>query len=179
MTSNDNAVYIREDVFNARMDAFMATIRLENEKLRNELSAKIDGFQSSMNNKVDNVQSSLNAKIDSVQAHNEKQFSELHSAISETRSEIKVLSTRMNGLEYRMSDLQNSISWSFTLSAVFIAIIGIIISVFIAFAPSIWSFVKRTRRPETSRNDVKSLVAEQVSEALKNYFAARPDTRGN
>ena len=201
MTSNDNAVYIREDVFNARMDAFMATIRLENEKLRNELSAKIDGVQSSMNNKVDNVQSSLNAKIDSVQtslnakindvqtslndkidsvqANNEKQFSELHSAISETRSEIKVLSTRMNGLEYRMSDLQNSISWSFTLSAVFIAIIGIIISVFIAFAPSIWSFVKRTRRPETSRNDVKSLVAEQVSEALKNYFAARPDTHGN
>lgn len=183
MTSNDNAVYIREDVFNARMDAFMATIRLENEKLRNELSAKIDGVQSSMNNKVDNVQSSLNAKIEGVQtslnakidgyqAQNEKQFSEI-------RSEIKVLSTRMDGLEYRMSDLQNSISWSFTLSAVFIAIIGIIISVFIAFAPSIWSFVKRTRRPETSRNDVKSLVAEQVSETLKNYFAARPDTRGN
>ena len=172
MTSNDNAVYIREDVFNARMDAFMATIRLENEKLRNELSAKIDGVQSSMNNKVDNVQSSLNAKIDGYQAQNEKQFSEI-------RSEIKVLSTRMDGLEYRMNDLQNSISWSFTLSAVFIAIIGIIISVFIAFAPSIWSFVKRTRRPETSRNDVKSLVAEQVSEALKNYFAARPDTHGN
>lgn len=150
MTSNDNAVYIREDVFNARMDAFMATIRLENEKLRNELNSKIDGYQ----------------------AQNEKQFSEI-------RSEIKVLSTRMDGLEYRMNDLQNSISWSFTLSAVFIAIIGIIISVFIAFAPSIWSFVKRTRRPETSRNDVKSLVAEQVSEALKNYFAARPDTRGN
>ena len=150
MTSNDNAVYIREDVFNARMDAFMATIRLENEKLRNELNSKIDGYQ----------------------AQNEKQFSEI-------RSEIKVLSTRMDGLEYRMNDLQNSISWSFTLSAVFIAIIGIIISVFIAVAPSIWSFVKRTRRPETSRNDVKSLVAEQVSEALKNYFAARPDTRGN
>lgn len=157
MTSNDNAVFIREDVFNARMDAFMATIRLENEKLRNELNSKIDGYQ----------------------AHNEKQFSELRSAISETRSEIKVLSTRMDGLEYRMSDLQNSISWSFTLSAVFIAIIGIIISVFIAFAPSIWSFVKHARRPETSRNDVKSLVAEQVSEALKNYFAARPDTHGN
>ena len=149
MTSNDNAVYIREDVFNARMDAFMATIRLENEKLRNELNSKIDGYQ----------------------AQNEKQFSEI-------RSEIKVLSTRMDGLEYRMSDLQNSISWSFTLAAAFIAVVGIIISVFIAFAPSIWSFVKRTRRPETSRNDVKSLVAEQVSEALKNYFAARPDTHG-
>lgn len=168
MTSNDNAVFIREDVFNARMDAFMATIRLENEKLRNELNAKIDG-----------VQSSLNAKIEGYQAQNEKQFSELRSEIAGTRSEIKVLSTRMDSIEHRMSDLQNSISWSFTLAAAFVAVVGIIITVFIAFAPSIWSFVKRKRRPELSRNEVKSLVAEQFTEAMKNYFATRTEAQGH
>lgn len=172
MTSNDNAVFIREDIFNARMDAFMATIRLENEKLRNELNAKIDGVQSSLNAKIDSVQNTLNAKIDGYQAQNEKQFSAIH-------SEIKVLSTRMDGIELRMSDLQNSISWSFTLAAAFVAVVGIIITVFIAFAPSIWSFVKRKRRPELSRNDVKSLVAEQVTEALKNYFAGRTEAQGH
>ena len=149
MTSNDNSVFIREDVFNARMDAFMAEIRLENEKLRNELNSKIENYQ----------------------AQNERQFSEL-------RGEIRVLSTRMDGLDNRMADLQNSISWSFTLSAAFIAVIGIIISVFIAFAPSIWSFVRRKRQPDLSREDVKSLVAEQVSEALKHYFTARTDVQG-
>ena len=149
MTSNDNSVFIREDVFNARMDAFMAEIRLENEKLRNELNSKIENYQ----------------------AQNERQFSEL-------RGEIRVLSTRMDGLDNRMADLQNLISWSFTLSAAFIAVIGIIISVFIAFAPSIWSFVRRKRQPDLSREDVKSLVAEQVSEALKHYFTARTDVQG-
>ena len=149
MTSNDNSLFIREDVFNARMDAFMAEIRLENEKLRNELNSKIENYQ----------------------AQNERQFSEL-------RGEIRVLSTRMDGLDNRMADLQNSISWSFTLSAAFIAVIGIIISVFIAFAPSIWSFVRRKRQPDLSREDVKSLVAEQVSEALKHYFTARTDVQG-
>ena len=187
MTSYDNAVFIREDIFNARMDAFMSEFKLENEKLRNELNSKIDTVQSSLNSKIDtvqssltskidNVQSSLNSKIDTVQssltskienyqAQNERHFSEL-------RSEIKVLSTRMDGLDARMADLQNSISWSFTLAAAFIAVIGIIISVFIAFAPSIWSFVKRKRQPELSRSDVKSLVAEQISETLKQYFNA-------
>ena len=189
MTSNDNGVFIREDVFNARMDAFMAEIRLGNEKLRNELSSKIDGVQNSLNSKIDNVQSSLNAKIDNVQsslnskidgvqvslnskiegyqAQNERQFSEI-------RGEIRILSTRMDNLDTRMSDLQNSISWSFTLATVFVAAVGIIISLFIAFAPSIWSFIKRKRQPDLSSDNVKSLVAQQVSEALKNYFADNP-----
>ena len=157
MTSYDNAVFIREDIFNARMDAFMSEFKLENEKLRNEL-----------NSKIDTVQSSLNSKIENYQAQNERHFSEL-------RGEIKVLSTRMDGLDARMADLQNSISWSFTLAAAFIAVIGIIISVFIAFAPSIWSFVKRKRQPELSRSDVKSLVAEQISETLKQYFNTHTD----
>ena len=109
--------------------------------------------------------------FENYQAQNERQFSEL-------RGEIRVLSTRMDGLDNRMADLQNLISWSFTLSAAFIAVIGIIISVFIAFAPSIWSFVRRKRQPDLSREDVKSLVAEQVSEALKHYFTARTDVQG-
>ena len=171
MTSNDNSVFIREDVFNARMDAFMAEIRLENEKLRNELNSKIESVQTSLNSKIEGVQTSLNSKIEGYQAQNERQFSEL-------RGEIRVLSTRMDGLDNRMADLQNLISWSFTLSAAFIAVIGIIISVFIAFAPSIWSFVRRKRQPDLSREDVKSLVAEQVSEALKHYFTARTDVQG-
>lgn len=135
MTSNVNAVFIREDVFNAKMDAFMATIRLENEKL---------------SSKIDSVQNNLNAKIE-------------------------VLSTRMDGLEYRMTDLQNSISWSFTLAAVFVAVVGIVITVSIAFAPSIWNFITRQKRPELSRDEVKSLVAEQVRDALNNYFANKTD----
>ena len=168
MTSNDN-MYIREDVFNARMDAFITEIRLENEKLRNELNSKIDGVQNSLNSKIDSVQVSLNSKIEGYQAQNERQFSEI-------RGEIMVLSTRMDNLDTRMSDLQNSISWSFTLATIFVAVIGIITSLFIAFAPSVWSFIKRKRQPSLSTDDVKSLVAQQVSEALKNYFADNPHT---
>ena len=161
MTSNDN-IYIREDVFNALMDAFMTEIRLENEKLRNELNSKIDGVQNSLNSKIDSVQVSLNSKIEGYQALNERQF--------------LILSTRMDNLDTRMSDLQNSISWSFTLATIFVAVIGIITSLFIAFAPSVWSFIKRKRQPSLSTDDVKSLVAQQVSEALKHYFADNPHT---
>ncbi|MBQ6115172.1 MAG: hypothetical protein IJL11_07330 [Synergistaceae bacterium] len=35
-------VYLRQDVFEAKMDAFMAEIRLMNEQLRSELNSRID-----------------------------------------------------------------------------------------------------------------------------------------
>lgn len=226
MTSNDNSIVIREDVFTARMDALMSEIRLENEKLRNELttkidkvegslSARIDGVDSSLNAKIEGVQSSLNAKIDRVdaslrsemkdiqvslrgeirdvqaslrsemrdmgasltakidgyQAQNEKQFSEV-------RAEIKVLSTRMDGLDSRMGDMQNTISWSFTLATVFIAVMGMVISVFIAFAPSIWRYVRRKPKPELSREDVRTMVADEVKQALESFFAGHPSLQG-
>lgn len=164
MTSNDTGVYIREDVFNARMDAFMAEIRLENEKLRNELTAKMNEKFGQLDAKIDGTETSLNAKIEGYQARNEQQF--------------LVLSTRMDNLDTRISDLQNTMSWGFTLIAVFIAVVGIITSVFVAFAPSIWSYVRRKRQPELSRNDVKSIVAEQVKEAIAGYFSGHVDVQG-
>lgn len=48
MTSNDNNIYIREDVFNARMDTLMAQIQLSNEMLRNELRSEIQAVDANV-----------------------------------------------------------------------------------------------------------------------------------
>lgn len=42
MTSNDNQQYITVELFNSKMEAFIAQIRLDNEQLRNEINSKID-----------------------------------------------------------------------------------------------------------------------------------------
>ena len=55
MTSNDQAVYIREDVFNARMDAMMTEIRLMNEKLSNELHNEIKSVKTELHNEIQEV----------------------------------------------------------------------------------------------------------------------------
>ena len=41
MTSNDNQQYITVELFNSKMETFIAQIRLDNEQLRNELRAEI------------------------------------------------------------------------------------------------------------------------------------------
>ena len=46
MTSNDKQAFLTKEVFEAKMDAFMATIRLENEKLRSQLHSEIKVVES-------------------------------------------------------------------------------------------------------------------------------------
>ena len=45
MTSKDNQQYLTVDMFNAKMDAFMATIQLENEKLRSQLHSEVKAVE--------------------------------------------------------------------------------------------------------------------------------------
>ena len=84
--SEDMSVYLRKDVFDAKMDAFMSEIRLMNEQVRSEirtLDAKIEGVETSLNAKIDGNFATLSEKIDGVDTK---------------------LSARMDGLEARMSE---------------------------------------------------------------------------
>ena len=91
----------------------------------------------------------------------------------ELNTEIRVLSTRMDGMNDRISDIQNYVSWSFALTAVFVAIIGIIVSVVVAFAPSIWAARKRPRKTSLGRDEVREIVSQQMQEALNSYFGGK------
>ena len=54
-TSGDNEIYLRRDVFEAKMDAFMAEIRLGNEQIRREMQK----MESRLDNKIQSVKSEL------------------------------------------------------------------------------------------------------------------------
>ena len=63
MTSQDNQQYLTIELFNSKMETFMAQIKLGNEQLRNELNSKIDSVQSALNSKIDSVKSDLHTEI--------------------------------------------------------------------------------------------------------------------
>lgn len=52
MTSQDNQQYITVELFNSKMETFIAQIRLDNERLRNELNSKIDSVQASLHSEI-------------------------------------------------------------------------------------------------------------------------------
>ena len=69
MISNDNQQYITIELFNSKMEAFTAQIRLGNEQLRNELNAKIDGVQSNLRSEMQTGFSALQTQIQAVDAN--------------------------------------------------------------------------------------------------------------
>ena len=73
-------VYVRQDVFDAKMEALFARMDAKFEKL----DAKIDTLRSDMNAKID-------------------------SAIGEIKGDIKALSVRVDGIETRMDERFNSL----------------------------------------------------------------------
>ena len=126
MTSQDNQQqYLTVEMFNAKIDAFIATIRLENEKLRNELHNEIQSAKTELNSKINTV----NSQIDNFK--------------TEIKGEIQTINTRIDGMNDRITDLQSSISSYFMIATLFITFLTMLTGVLIAFAPRIWAFLER------------------------------------
>lgn len=75
-------VYVRQDVFDAKMEALFTRLDAKIGELKNELKSEISGFRT-----------------------------ELKSEISELRGDIKALSSRVDGLEKRVEDTHTYAYW--------------------------------------------------------------------
>ncbi len=75
-------VYVRQDVFDAKMEALFTRLDAKIGELKNELKSEISGFRT-----------------------------ELKSEISELRGDIKALSSRIDGLEKRVEDTHTYAYW--------------------------------------------------------------------
>ena len=111
-------VYLRRDVFDARMEALMAEIRA----LRSDLQGEIRTLR------------------------------------SDIQGEIGKMDTRLNDMDKRISDLQTTVYWGFSILGLFIGLV--------TFAPVIGEAVKNMRKPAyATLEDVKRLIAESKLEA--------------
>lgn len=124
MTSNDNNIYIREDVFNARMEKLEAIIE------RNLAITRAD--------------------IAEFKAFVEKNNSELKSQIADVRSELKAeIADLRSDVRVQTSRIDSLVHWNYWIIALFIAffmmpsVIEGVRSVFSALTQGIASFFKR------------------------------------
>ena len=100
MTSNDNHIYIREDVFNARMDKLEAIIERNLAITR----ADIADFKADIKADATAIRSELKTEIANVQ-------SELKAEIAELRSDVRVQTSRIDNL----------VHWNYWIIALFVA----------------------------------------------------------
>ena len=164
--SEDMSVYLRKDVFDAKMDAFMGEIRLMNEQVRSEirtldtkLSERIDGVDAKLSEKIDGVDTKLSARIDGVDA-------KLSARIDGVDAK---LTGRIDGLDARMSDLRNGLYLGLVLFGTVIALFGAVIA--LPFYNK-WREEKQKekeaqRQPSFTLDDVRRLIEENNAKLLK------------
>lgn len=151
MTSNDNQQYITVELFNSRMETFMAQIKLGNEQLRNELNAKINDVQSSLNTKIDGVQSNLHSEV-------QTGFSALQTQIQTVDANVQV-----NAAKIEM--LQHTFYWGFAILAFIAAFVPL-------FRRERKEKIQEDEQPVTRANVIE-IVNEAVAQALKNLDMVR------
>ena len=118
-------VYVRKDVFEAKMEAFMGEIRLMNEQLRSDIRAletRIVGVEQSLNSRIGGVEQSLNSQIGGVEQSLNSRIDGVEQSLnSRIGGEIRRVEAKQDGLEARMGDLRNDIYLGFVLLGIIIA----------------------------------------------------------
>ena len=92
-------VYLRRDVFEAKMDALMAEIRLGNEQLRNELRSEIQSVKTELHSEIQEVKNEL-------------------------QTEIQGLSSKIDVLDERTRGTERTVYWGLAFFGIFIVLVS-------------------------------------------------------
>ena len=126
MAQSDD-IYLRKDVFEAKMDAFMAEIRLGNAEIKKDIELLDKKFEAKFNQLANRLE-----------------------------DRIAIVNTRIDDLHARISSVQMSVYFGFTMLMLALLVM------FIVFAPSIADFLKNLRKPSVSFEDVERLINQAI-----------------
>ena len=166
--ASSDDVYLRKDVFDAKMDAFMSEIRLMNMDLRREmdkrfnaLDKKIDDVKIELHQEIQNVKAELQQEIQSVKT---ELHQEIQNVKAELQQEIQKLSSKIDVLEERFTErvegLKTAVYWLLALTAIFVAS-GLI--------PSLSEYLKGLlkQKPSITPEDIEILVKRLIDSRLE------------
>ncbi|MBR0094881.1 MAG: hypothetical protein IJP91_06340, partial [Synergistaceae bacterium] len=148
-------VYVRQDVFDAKMEAMFNRLHLETVELKTELKSEI---------------SELKGDIRALSERVDKNLAEFKAIANEVKGDILALNTRLDGVEKtfdaRINSLDNNITWwigGATLFLTAIALIPLSLKFFEKFWDKWWESREDKRQavvPSFTLDDVKRLIAE-------------------
>ncbi|MBQ3397616.1 MAG: hypothetical protein IJG51_01875 [Synergistaceae bacterium] len=163
-------VYLRQDVFEAKMDAFMAEIRLMNQQLKSELKQEIQSVKEELHKEIQDTKAELRKEIQAnttaIQANSmaiQQLRSELKQDIQSVKEElrkdiqsnsttIQANSAAIQATNARLDELKTAVYWG-------IGLLGLLITL-AAAAPYIVKVLQSINipKPTLTIEDVERLI---------------------
>ena len=156
--------YVRRDVFDAKMEVFFERFQNQINEGFNRLDRKIEDVRTELNQKIDDVHNELTQKIDGVRTELTQKIdgvrTELTQKIDGVRSDLNQkidgVDRKVDILTARVDVLETVIYWA-------LAFMGIILASTVLL-PVIIEFYKRIQTPILSREEIKALIRECLTE---------------
>ena len=128
--SEDMNVYVRQDVFDAKMEALFERLHGEIVGMKSEVKAEIGGIKE----EIGEIKGDIKALSERVDGN------------------FAALSGKISGMDYKIDALQTVVYWG-------LGILSFLVASFV-LAPIVGSIVQNLRKPSFTLDDVKRLIAE-------------------
>ena len=148
MAETQGDIYVRRDVFEARMDRMEMLL----EKTVLEIKSYVDKSTGETRTYVEKATADTRAYV-------EKTVSEIKAQAEKNGNDIKALTVRVDALEKtlgaRISAVESTLSWWIGLFAILIALL--------AFATPIADSIKKLFKPSFTLDDIKNIVRAEIA----------------
>ena len=158
-SSDTDNIFIRKDVFEARMDRMemllektLTEMRADNERFRAEIKADNEKLRTELKTDMNNLRTELKTDISSLSSKTQEEIQGLH-------TEIRVVDERVNSLTTRVDTLQTTVYWGFALLTLFLGLT--------TFAPALLEFIKSLRKPSITANEIQTMIDVSIAKAIK------------
>lgn len=146
--ASSDDVYLRKDVFEAKMDAFMAEIRGEFKGL----NTRIDELDKRLSSRIEELDKRLSSRIDDLDTKLSTRISDLDTKLSTRIDDLdSKLSTRIDVVDKRIDNSQN-------IFYLVLVLIGLIIA--LPFIQRAIEKLKENHKQSFTLEDVKKLIEE-------------------
>ena len=178
-TSQD--VYVRQDVFDAKMEALFERLHAEIADFKTEIRTELSDFKTEIRTELSDFKTEIKSEIADLRTEMadlrtelKGEISELRTEIADLRTEVKTeiaevrgdikglggridgLSGRIDGLEHDVHSLERFIYWV-------IGIAGLIFAV-IAVVPEIKKFLQSISAPQLTAEDVRRIIQAELNQ---------------
>lgn len=163
-TTNTNTenVYVRQDVFNARMDRLEILIEKNGTELKAYVDNAVNGVKAetsaAINSAVNSLRAETSAAINSLETKTNEAISGLRAEIRYVGNEVSVLAARINSLE-------NVVYWGLGGFGIILALAAIL--------PTIVEHLRKVFAPSVTVEDVERIVNAAISKYLANSTGGR------
>ena len=159
MAESQEDIYVRRDVFEARMDRMEMLL----EKTVLEIKSYVDKSTGETKAYVEKATADTRAYVEKAtadtRAYVEKTVSEIKAQAEKNGNDIKALTVRVDALEKtlgaRISAVESTLSWWIGLFAILIALL--------AFATPIADSIKKLFKPSFTLDDIKNIVRAEIA----------------